>query len=157
LDFRPRETRFLSEKLGSFFDAVGSFFIGVRWYKWAVFYTSIFISEKWFGRCRFVFASPGSFYHISVRNSMCQHSNARIVIQTHTDCFVCQEVQAWFSENFIARFIEWNESFLCNAVNRSAMRLTAVHRSVAHSTAVNKGHGEYFISKYIEIRMVEVG
>ncbi len=88
---------------------------------------------------------------------MNEHSNTRIVIQTHTDCVFCQEVQAWFSENFITRFIEWNESFLCNAVNQYAMRLTAVHRSVTHSTAVNKGQGEYFISKYIEIRMVEVG
>ena len=93
---------------GSFFDALDGFFAGVRWYIWAVFYTSIFISEKWFGRCRFVFASPGSFYHISVLHSMGEHSNARIVIHTYTDCFVCQGVQAWFSENFIARFIEWN-------------------------------------------------
>ena len=123
----------------SFFDALNGFFAGVRWYKWAVFYTLIFISEKWFGRCRFVFASPGSFYHISVCHSMGERSNVRIVIHTSADCFVCQEVQAWFSENFIARFIEWNESFLCNAVNRSAMRLTAVHRSVTHSTAVNNG------------------
>ncbi len=82
---------------------------------------------------------PGSFYHISVCHSMGERSNVRIVIHTSTDCFVCQEVQAFFSENFIARFIEWNESFLCNAVNRSAMRLTAVHRSVTHSTAVNNG------------------
>jgi len=82
---------------------------------------------------------PESFYHISVRHSMGGNSHERIVIQTYTDCFVCQEVQAWFSENFIARFIEWNESFLCNAVNRSAMRLTAVHRSVTYSTGVNKG------------------
>jgi hypothetical protein len=142
---------------GSFSDALDVFFAGFRWYKWAVFYTSIFISEKWFGRCRFVFASPGSFYHISFRHSMGEHSNERIVIQTYTDCFVCQEVEPWFSENFLARFRYWNESFLCNAVNRSVMRLTAVHRSVTHSTAVNKGQGECFISKYIEIRMVEVG
>ena len=82
---------------------------------------------------------PGSFYHISVLHSMSEHSNTRIDIHTHTDCFVCQEVQAWFSENFIARFIELNKSFVCMAVNRSAMRLTAVHRSVTHSTAVNNG------------------
>jgi hypothetical protein len=93
------------------------------------FYTSIFISEKWFGRCRFVLASPGSFYHISVCHSMGERSNVRIVIHTSTDCFVCQEVQAWFSENFIARFIEWNKSFVCIAVNRSAMRLTALQQS----------------------------
>ncbi len=124
---------------GSFSDALDGFFAGFRWYKWAVFYTSIFISEKWFGRCRFVFASPGSFYHISVRHSMSEHSNTRIVIQTHTDCVFCQEAQPWYSENFIARFIEWNESFLRYAVNLAAMRLTAVHRSVTHSTAVNNG------------------
>ena len=59
---------------------------------------------------------------------MGEHLNTRIEIHTHTDCFVCQEVQAWFSENFIARFIEWNESFLCNAVNLAAMGLTAVKR-----------------------------
>ncbi len=103
------------------------------------------------------FASPGSFYHISVRHSKGEHSNAPIVIHTDTDCFVCQEVQPWFSENFIARFIEWNESFLCNAVNRSAMRLTAINLSVPDSTAVNKGKGEYFISKCTEIRVGEEG
>ena len=102
----------------SFFDSLDGFFAGVRWYKWAVFYTSIFISEKWFGRCPFVCASPGSFCQSGVRHSIGEHTNARIVIQTHPNCFVCQEVRPWFSENFIARFTEWNESFLCNAVNR---------------------------------------
>jgi hypothetical protein len=114
---------------GCFSDVLDGFFAGVRWNKWSVFYTAIFILEKWFGRCRFVFALPESFCHISVRHSMGEHSNARIVIYTNTDCFVCQEVQAWFSENFIARFIEWNKSFVCIAVNRSAMRLTALQQS----------------------------
>jgi hypothetical protein len=124
---------------GSFSDALDGFFAGVRWNKWSVFYTSIFILEKWFGRCRFVFASPRIIHHSSVLHSMGEHSKIRIDIHTHTDCFVCQEVQPEFSENFLARFIEWNESFQCNAVNRAAMRLNAMHRSVKHSTAVNQG------------------
>jgi hypothetical protein len=61
-------------------------------------YTSLFIAEKWFGRCPFVFASPESCYQSGVRYSMGEDSNTRIEIHTHTDCFLCQEVQLRLSQ-----------------------------------------------------------